>query len=303
MEEFPARLLLGESALPDIPQEIRKALPRLMERPAGRRYGIWLGIYAAIAALADPDEGRGEATALEILRYLHARWEDWTGRERISLVRGWRLAAYRRIDRGRLDSPGLSAFFRELALWLAATHPQRNDLRLSYDVNQLLRAIGHCGDLPPAQWLKEWSDVQRRQEALMHIHHGMIERLLWRSPFPDWALLHHRAQSEIPHQRTSTPVGSWRFAWRTAARQNGIHPAMWDLIARDPRLYVEVLEGLVEGGPQWLPPRVRDRIGEISKAHLQRPGLDSYLRSRILQLTEQIQTPRTKDPFEDTPDE
>ncbi|MCS7251589.1 MAG: hypothetical protein RMK32_08040 [Anaerolineae bacterium] len=71
MEELSACLLLAKSALLDILKEIRKVLLHLMERPASRRNGIWLGIYTAIAALADSDEGQDKSAVLEILRYPH----------------------------------------------------------------------------------------------------------------------------------------------------------------------------------------------------------------------------------------
>lgn len=94
LKEAPARILAEGSAVLAAPHAVLPDLPDYMDRPAGRRYLLWTGLYLAGACMADPrwEEG-SESIVLGYLNFLLDQMERWSSRGQRVVLRGLQMLA------------------------------------------------------------------------------------------------------------------------------------------------------------------------------------------------------------------
>lgn len=281
LKEAPARILVEGSAILAAPHAILSALPYYMDRPAGRRYLLWTGLYLAGACMADPRwEESSESIVLGYLNFLLDQMERWSSREQRVTLRGLQMLAQKSVEHDLPRGTAVAQFFQDLFPsmmhddFLASSTSR---WRWGWRLRELGETLAQCGYITPSTWREQWSRHRLRGEILDNVHRGLLDHLAW-SADPETRQALAWVEVELKDAVTS------RLGWHL--HTNDFSPAFWDLAAQDERLLVSLAEAAVERQAESnFPPSdaALQRLIPLIQQRLQESDLPTWIRSRLEQ--------------------
>ncbi|MFQ5854671.1 MAG: hypothetical protein ACE5LU_03365 [Anaerolineae bacterium] len=281
LKEAPARVLVEGPAALAAPHAMLPDLPACMDRPAGRRYLIWTGVYLAGACMADPAwEEHSEPVVLGYLNFLLSQMGAWSNREQRVVLRGLQMLAQKSVDHDLPQRAAIAQFFRDLFVRLMhddflamPTHSWRWKSHLT----ELAEILARCGYVAHTAWKQQWQQHKLRTEMLDNTYRGLLERLVW-SADPET----HRAVVSAEYELREKVKS--RLGWHLY--DNDFSPAFWELVAQEDWLLTNLAEAAVkeQSSPDFPPSdEALQRLISLIEQRLQGPDLPAWTRSRLEQ--------------------